>query len=181
MDLRPALQLQTAIKAMTDVVLPAVDRQNTMAQEQARLVIGMLYLALTRLPLAYRFERDELSRFLALAEQLQRRAADLPHGKEAVGDLSAVAEHGKDVLRRAGADPSELETAIFRVRATIGNLVTALSAEAAPAQLRPLYDAVMDHAEEQLLRERAWLIAQGWEANPKAIPAIETLLGDAGR
>ena len=28
----------------------------------------------------------------------------------------------------------------------------------------------------QLLRERAWLKVQGWEADPDAIPAIETLL-----
>ena len=178
MDLRPALQIQTAIKAMTDVVLPAVDRENKMAQEQARLVIGMLHLALTRMPLAYRFERDELSRFLALADPLQRRAAELPQGKEAVRDLSSVAEHGMNVLRRAGAEPSDLEVAVFGLREKIGEVVTTLSAQFPPAKLRPIYDAVTDHAHEQLLRERSWVIAQGWEADPTAIPPIETLIGD---
>jgi hypothetical protein len=181
MDLRPALQLQTAIKAMTDVVLPAVDRGNIMAQEQARLVIGMLHLALSRLPLAYRFERDELSRFLALAQTLQARAADLPNGNAALRDLSKIADQGKDVLSRAGAEPGELETAVFRLREQIGSMVTTLSAELPAAQLRPIYDAVTDHAHEQLLRERSWVIAQGWEADPKAIPPIETLIGDGQR
>ncbi len=176
MDLRPALQLQTAIKAMTDVVLPAVDRGNTMAQEQARLVIGMLHLALTRMPLAYRFERDELSRLLALADTLQSRAAE--HGKEALRDLSSSAEIGKNVLSRAGAEPSELEVAVFRLREEIGKVVTALCAELPPAKLRSISDAVTDHAHEQLLRERSWVIAQGWEADPKAIPPIEALIGD---
>jgi hypothetical protein len=36
---------------------------------------------------------------------------------------------------------------------------------------------VTAHAKEQLLRERAWLIGQGWEADPASIPAIETLIG----
>ncbi|MCK9285355.1 MAG: hypothetical protein M0P39_13860, partial [Rhodocyclaceae bacterium] len=61
MDLRPALQVQTVIKAMTDVVLPAVDPNNKLAQEQARLVIGMLHLVMQRQPLMYRYDRDELS------------------------------------------------------------------------------------------------------------------------
>ena len=50
MDLRPSLQVQTVIKAMTDVVLPAVDPNNKLAQEQARLVIGMLHLVAQRQP-----------------------------------------------------------------------------------------------------------------------------------
>jgi hypothetical protein len=29
---------------------------------------------------------------------------------------------------------------------------------------------------EQLLRDRSWLLMQGWEPDPKSIPAIDTLL-----
>jgi hypothetical protein len=34
----------------------------------------------------------------------------------------------------------------------------------------------MDAAKAQILRERAWFQPQGWDADPTAYPAIETLL-----
>ena len=37
--------------------------------------------------------------------------------------------------------------------------------------------ATLAMSREQLLRERAWVITQGWEPDPKAVPPIEELLG----
>lgn len=178
MDLRPALQVQTVIKAMTDVVLPAVDPDNKLAQEQARLVIGMLHLVAQRQPLMYRYDRDELSRFLALADTLQAEAKSLPGAAEALHALTTATDVGADVLDRAQAEPSELEMANFELREKIGALITAIYAGTETGKLKHISAIVTAHAKEQLLRERSWLIAQGWEADPKAIPAIETLIGE---
>jgi hypothetical protein len=46
MELRPTLQLKAVIKAMTDVVLPALDPKNQLAQEQANLCIRTLQILL---------------------------------------------------------------------------------------------------------------------------------------
>ncbi len=178
MDLRPALQIQTSIKAMMDVVLPAVDPNNKLAQEQARLVIGMLNIVLQRLPLTYRYDRDELARFLALSETLQEQARDLPGAKEALHALVGCTEAGEDVLDRARAEPSELESANFDLREKIGALITAIYVGSDTAKLKHISKTVTAHTREQLLRERSWLIGQGWEADPKSIPAIETLIGE---
>jgi hypothetical protein len=102
MELRPAFLLQTIVKAMSDVILPAVDPNNKLAQEQARLVIGMLNLVSSRLPLMYRYDRDELSRFLALASTLQSLAKDLPGADGALHALDNTFESGADVLSRLG-------------------------------------------------------------------------------
>ncbi|HEX5805292.1 MAG TPA: hypothetical protein VFY31_03010 [Macromonas sp.] len=178
MDLRPSLQIQTVIKAMIDVVLPAVDPNNKLAQEQARLVIGTLSIVLQRLPLTYRYERDELSRFLALADTLQGQSKALQSTQETLQELTAAVALGEDVLDRARAEPSELEAANFQLREKIGALVTALY-EANPSDtLKHVSTTVTAHAKEQLLRERSWLIGQGWESNPQDIPAIESLIGD---
>ncbi len=177
MDVRPALQIQTVIKAMSDVVLPAVDPNNKLAQEQARLVIGMLNLVAQRLPLTYRYDRDELARFLVLADQLKNEASALPGTAEALAHLNAITDVGADVLDRAGAEPGELERTNVALRERIGSLITALYAENGTAKLKHVSTIVTAHAKEQLLRERAWLIGQGWEADPASIPAIETLIG----
>lgn len=178
MELRPALQIQTVIKAMTDVVLPAIDPDNKLAQEQARLVIGMLNLVAQRQPLMYRYDRDELSRFLALADTLRSQARDLPQAMDALRALERCVEAGADVLERARAEPSELERANFDLREKIGALITAIYTGADTASLKHVSATVTAHAREQLLRERSWLIAQGWEADPKSLPAIETLIGE---
>jgi hypothetical protein len=176
MDLRPVFQINTLIKAMTDVVLPAVDAENKMAQEQAQLIIGTLNLLAQRLPLTYRYERDELARFLAFADTLQIQAGDLPDAAQALHALKASTETGSDVLDRARAEPCELEAANFDLREKIGALITTIYTGNETSKLKHISATVTAHAREQLLRERAWLIAQGWESDPKSIPAIETLI-----
>ena len=135
-------------------------------------------LVLQRQPLMYRYDRDELSRFLALADTLQSQARDLPGAKEALHALANSVESGEDVLDRARAEPSELEMANFDLREKIGALITAIYAGTETGKLKHISDIVTAHAKEQLLRERSWLIGQGWEADPKSIPAIETLIGE---
>lgn len=181
MDLKPALQIQTTIKAMVDVVLPAIDPNNKIAQEQARLVVGMLNLLAERQPLTYRYDRDELSRFLSLAHTLHSQAEDVAGTEEARHALAASIDAGADVLDRARAEPSELESANFDLRERIGALITAMYAAADEAKLRHVSATALGHAREQSLRERSWLIGQGWEQDPEAIPAIEALIGAGAR
>ena len=178
MELRPDFQLQTVIKALTDVVLPAVDVHNQLALEQARLAIGVLQMVAQHLPLMYRYDRDELARLLALANTLKHTAAELPKAAAALHMIAASVERGGHVLDRARADPCELHQANAALRKQLGAWVTAVYAGEDFNQLKPISTAVTAHAREQLLRERAWLVAQGWEGDGPAIPAIETLLAD---
>lgn len=176
MELRPAFALQSVIKAMTEVVLPAVDPHNKLAQEQSRLVIGVLGLLAERMPLWYRFERDELARFLELAEHLSGVAVQVPAADEVLNPLRDTVASAQDVLDRARAEPAELEAANFELRGHIGTLVSALYSHADEATRKRVGNLVTAHAREQLLRERAWHVSQGWESDADALPAIESLL-----
>jgi hypothetical protein len=176
MDLRPALQIQTAIRAMTDVVLPSVDPANKLAQEQAQLVIGMLHIVLQRLPLMYAYDKDELARSIKLATDLQGAVVGLAGTTETLSALSNAAQAGKDVHARAGADPRELEAANIAMREALGRTISALYGASDSGMLKPVSALVTAHSHEQLLRERGWLIGQGWEADPAAVPPVETLL-----
>lgn len=177
MELRPALQLKTAIKSLTDVVLPAIDPDNKLAQEQAHLVVAMLNLAVQRMPLMYRYDRDELARALAFADRLRNEAGGLPGIAEALHALARGAETGADVLDRARAEPGELEAANADLKEKAGALLTSIYSTGQFEKLTHINAIVMAHTREQLLRERSWLINQGWEPDPGSIPAIETLIG----
>lgn len=177
MQLRPDIQIQSVLKAFTDVILPALDPANPLAQEQARLCIGHLSVIAARQALQYRFDRDELDRWLALARRLRQQpeAASLaPTASAALTELSAGAE---DVLARARAEPRELVDAVHALRKAVGQLVQEASSND-PNGMRSgeLEHAVMRTTQEQLLRERSWLTPQGWESDPASIPPIESLL-----
>jgi len=88
-----------------------------------------------------------------------------------------LSESGADVLSRARAEPNELEAANFDLREKIGALITAAYSATDATKLEQISAAITSHAKEQLLRDRSWLISQGWEPDPAAIPDIETLIG----
>ena len=177
MELRATFQIPTLIKALTDVVLPAVDPNNKLAQEQAQLIIGSLHLIAQRLPLQYRYDRHELERFLELARQLEREAVGSPELEAAASALASCVATGSDVLLRAGADPGEIESGNLALRESIGLVVQA--APSHEARRKAIESAVMAHSKELLLRERAWLAMQGWEGKD-AVPAVESLIGVRG-
>ena len=176
MNFRSALQIKTAIRAMQDVVIPAIDSTNKMATEQAGLVVAMLQLLEGTLPLTYRYDCDELQRATALAEELRGVSEGVPSLQAMSQGLAASAASARGILDRALTDPAELELACRSIRAAISDFVTIASSEAPPEERRAIARLTIDSSKEQLLRERVWVISQGWESEPEKLPAIESLI-----
>lgn len=173
MQMRPDLQIQSIIKSLTDVVLPALDPDNKLAQEQSRLIVGLLGLMARQLPLQFRYDCDELSRLLRFADDLQ--------GAAGATDAALAIERarGAQVLERAGADPGEVLRAVRELRASTGALISRVFESDDGAAQDRVQKTVLAMTSEQLLLERAWLKSQGWEPDPDAVPDIATLLRDA--
>lgn len=176
MNIRPRLQIQTSLTAMRDVVVPAIDPANKFAVEQAQLVIGMLVLLEKTLPLAFRYDRDELARTLQLATKLQQNLADIDGERSSLDELSSSSKVAADVLDRAKADPNELEAAVGDLRAKVGTLITEFYARTSGSDQPIVSAAVLASAKEQLIRERAWVLCQGWESDPGSLPPIEKVI-----
>ena len=176
MELRTEIQIKSMIKALTDVVLPAVDPINQLAVEQTRLVIGMLSLMSQQLPIQFQFDRDELQRLLGFTATLLTDEAPEPGYAAALEHLAATHRAGARVLEHCVVDPATLLQAVHDLRAATSDLVAAVPATEDSAVIERVERTVMVHAKEQLLRDRSLLLPQGWELDPGAIPAIETLL-----
>lgn len=177
MQLRPQLQIQSILKAMTDVVLPAVDANNKLAQEQTRLIMGTLGLMARQLSVQFRFDCDELVRLIEFARELQQLSQGGQETSAANAALASCTESAKAILDRAKAGPDEVEQAVRELRAATGAVVTGVYRDGEAASQGGVQKAVLAVSKEQLLRDRSLLITQGWEPDPKAVPAIETLLG----
>lgn len=181
MDVRPDIQIASMIKAMTEIVLPAVDTENKLAQEQTRLVIATLQLVAKRLPLAYRYDRDELERYVRLARELIA-ALDADLAPMLLTELETLTTHSADVLERARAEPAEMEAAIFDLRARVGELIAQTRASGDQQAREAVWRLVLVASKQELDRERALVVDIGFEADPADMPApIEQLLPPVGR
>lgn len=170
MQLRPELQITTLIKAMVDVIIPAVDPGNKLAVEQSQLVVGMLSLMQRQLPLQFRFDRDELSRLTATVLELQ----DIV-GEDGSAELERARRLGTDVLGRCQGDPGDLRSAIAELRMVIGQIADTTGSVADEDRIRRIEACILNMSREQLLRDRALLLSQGWELDPDTLPMIEAL------
>lgn len=179
MQMRPQIQIKSVIKALTDVVLPAVDPDNKLAQEQARLAIGLLTLLSQQLPVQYAFDCDELQRLLACSDQLRRTVKGGAETTAALAELSRVTDAGTQALAGTGTSPDALLHAVRALRAATGALITQAHRDGDPACRPALRKQVLEMSKEQLLRDRSMLLMQGWEPDPKAVPALQTLLTPA--
>jgi hypothetical protein len=176
MQLRPQLQIQTIIKAMMEDVIPALDHTNQLAMQSAQLTIGTLTLLAQHLPLEYRYDCDELTRLVVSAHELAQQAQGGERTNAAVAVLKEAQRIGGQVLDRARAEPDEVVQAVRALRSATANIVRAVHAEGNEAAQAQVDSTVMAMSKEQLLRERSWLLMQGWEPDPKSVPAIDTLL-----
>ena len=169
MQLRPEIQIQSMIKAMTEVVLPAVDPANELAVQQAQLVVGHLSIFAQRLPLQYRYDRDALERLVKLASDLKAAGTEDAALRDAM-------VNGRDVLVRAKADPAELIASARALTEAMDTPIRKAFVEGSEQTQAQVEKIVLAISKEQLLRDRAWLIMQGWEPDPASVPAIDTLL-----
>jgi hypothetical protein len=176
MQMRPQLQIQTIIKAMTEDVIPALDQTNQLAMQSAQLTLGTLALIAQHLPLEYRYDCDELGRLIDAARQLMSHVGSDTSEATPAANLEAAATLGSNVLGRARAEPLEIVDAIRQLRSASSQAVKSIYADGNQSAQSSAEAIVLSMSKEQLLRDRSWLLIQGWEPNPKSVHPITDLL-----
>jgi hypothetical protein len=176
MQMRPEIQIASVIKAMKDVVIPAIDPVNKLAVEQSQLIIGLLSLLSTQLPLQYRFDRDELARLIDCAKALQ----DIPPGDPAAWPaferLRTSSDAAASILEQCRVEPNSLTESVREMREAIGSLVKTVSETEDHSTQLGIERLVLAMSKDQLIRDRSFVKMQGWEPDPAAVPEITTLL-----
>ena len=176
MQMRPGIQLQAVIKALSDVVLPAIDPDNKLAIEQGKLSIGLLALLSQQLPLQFQFDCDELQRLVATARELGLQAHGGPGTQSAVVALNEATLAAGRVLDAARSSPADVEAQVRALRVATGTLITEVHRDGDPACRPTIQRTVLAMSKDQLLRDRSMMLMQGWEPDPKAVPPLADLL-----
>lgn len=170
--------LQAAIKALAEVVSPAVDPQDALAVDQLRLVISWLQFDATHRHRERGLARAELGLRIALA-------ADALHAIETAvpaiaAALQAALGDARAAHARGEADAETWRAAALRLDTLVSDAVTATADGPAPAR-SALAAQVLAHSKDHLMIRRAWFAPLGFEARPDALPPMETWLDAAAR
>lgn len=167
MEIRVALAIKAILKALDEVVLPAVSPDNKLAQEQGHLIVALLGLIAQRDAMSYEYDVDELRRLIGLASDLQSLADDPV--------LNANIAAAEEVLLNARISPARLIQTSCQLSSVLADQIEVLvntGTELACTAAK----TVLAASQEQALRERSWLIQQGWESDPGQVPDIEKLI-----
>jgi hypothetical protein len=173
-----ALRLQSMTRAMTEVVIPGIDPSQTLALEQAHLVVAYLALLSDQHDKTFQYEMAELRDARSLLEQLLacsksslRTNATLSSGKRWFSNSGPVASLSIPSQER-------LADLVREVKGAADALVQAAYEESNADIRAAVTSAVMNHAERQIARERVWARKAGFEVEPEKLPGFDQVLAE---
>lgn len=177
------------LRAMREVIMPAIAPQQRLALDQAAILIGNLKLMAEQQAFLLQYQLVELREYAALLRALRTTAA-APAGTSEV-DMNQVGASGQggagDVAETLLAQAAPLAETPIPTFAQASELTTALKAAAdellqhclqsGSSQARREATAlVMAQSERQITRERRWFRAAGFELEPEKLASLEQVL-----
>jgi hypothetical protein len=167
-----ALRLEAALKALADVIAPAIPEDAGLAKEQIALVMRSISLAIEQIPLeaAYMARDSQTDRELAAKFQ-SLFVAGHPMSNRLADAISA----SENALPPAISDTRELAKPWHSLKKTLEEAVSALAKELGRDAQTELAEIMLAYSEERNLRERAWVASTGFDPDPESLPSLETV------
>jgi len=164
----PSIDLRIAnlIKALEQVIVPALPAGERLARDQAMLVIGHLSMIRQQWQLALRFEVVALEGLVGLAGTL----------------AEVLGEQARTRLREAASAADQTDrsnlAAVEEAYTRLGTVIDAeiIGADHAAPLCQAAMDAILDFGERQARRERTWFKSNSLDPDRAELPAIEDAL-----
>lgn len=163
-------QLQVSVRALSEIVAPALAGADKHVVEQLHLVLAALQFMRARLPLATGFQRSELEAYIALGEAV---AANFRAHRESECEplqQSLAAAHAE--LASAIADAADYQRATRVLRGLVTGLISESANDAEAADLQAI---VLARSGEILGDARLWCLPLGFELDPDSLPQRDWL------
>jgi hypothetical protein len=174
-----AANITSAIRSMEQTVIPAVDPQNGLAQEQAHLVLYYLRLFADQHRHLHDFRLQEIRNYHALTETVLDKAGaqgiDLGDARESAARALAAGARFLDVHVPHYDD---LTVAAQSLREAADRLTARLLDAGGSALLRELGvdDLILANSARDEVRDRAWVKGLGLDPRPDEIPSLSEVL-----
>jgi hypothetical protein len=146
-------RLASVVRALTDVIMPSLKSDASLAQEQMQLIIGHLQILRAQLDGSPGFEAEEAQDARALGDALVKAAEGGPETQAALVALRAALA--------ASASPREERVA---VHTAIDKLVRAAAADGTGAFRTELGGIIIAMQTPRTMKDRAWFTMMGFDA-----------------
>lgn len=147
-------RLASIIRSLTEVILPHLPADASLAQEQAQLAVGHLQILRAQFDATPNFERSELEDAKGLANSLVATISGGSITKAAVLALQA------EIHQCDGSDVRSQHRACNRA---IEAVVKAVSADGAPDTRTALRTIILDHERARVAKDRRWFLPFGFD------------------
>ncbi len=168
--------LRAAVKALTEIVAPSINRSDPLAAEQLRLVVDYLEFVRQRLDFLHDRDRFELDHNLGMARALH--GMGLPCSSATAMLLENAIRGAADAQARTDLSSPALKAAAAALAAATRELIR----EAAffDEQLRCKVErCVLAATQERITFDRAWYLPLGFDPAPGEVPALAEILAKA--
>jgi hypothetical protein len=162
-----------SIKALDNVVLPAVDPADPLASEQLRLVSGFLKFFRERLSYWPKRHTFELKHYQSLGQDLLQDASRI--SAEVEKRLEGALEDARLLELDQGVELQRVREATAALSECISALAR-LAVAADPDLRRRIEVQIMSASKRWVDMQRSWFKSQGFEHRPGDLPELEEAL-----
>ncbi|MFW2828935.1 hypothetical protein [Sphingomonas sp. ID0503] len=168
----PAIEdrLSSMERALQEAILPALPADQSLAIEQAHLLLAQIGLLREQIDFAPDFERQEHAGLAALGSTLAGSAEGGPRTRVAADKLSTL------LGENAASRPADLRARIVAISRAIEDLVEASGLDGSEAFVAQSADAIIAHTAVATRRDRAWFRSTGFERGEVKLPSIREVL-----
>ena len=171
-----ALRIHAMIRSLREVILPALPKDEMLAIDQANILVGYLGIMAEQHDRVFEYLLVELSEYAELLSALVEDA----HGAQSIEDAAAKARAAlgmaAPILQMSIPRQGELSALVRSLKESVDELLHAARQDGTPGYRQSSAQRVMQQAERQILRERAWFRASGFELEAGQLPSIDDVL-----
>jgi hypothetical protein len=173
-----ALRLQSMLRSMIEVVVPAISAEQQLARDQAAIIVANIRVLLDQHDKVYHFLLCELREYRDLLRALQVVSSSPDSAVKLLSEAEVVIEPWvNDLLEVALPAQRDLADAVSLLKRQADQWLEILLASDDPALREQASALVLQQSGKQIERERSWLRSSGFDADVGSVPAIDILLG----
>jgi hypothetical protein len=171
-----ALRIQSMIRSMQEVILPAIPKERQLALDQANILIGNLRIMAEQQDRVFQYLLVELREYAALVNVLIADAQGLDVTEAAVARARSAIETALPVTQSKIPRQDALAALVKSLKQAADDLLGAANEDGTPVFRKAAGAHVMRQSQAQVIRERVWLRAAGFELEPGALPSLDETL-----
>ena len=164
------LRLSAVLKALDDVIAPAIGEESGFAREQLELIKKSIGIVIEQIPYEYGFLIRDALDTLELVKNICLKYRENQNVTALLQDSAARVEA---LLPGRVPDRITLEESLGELKRDLEQAVNTLAADPKEASHGEIARIVIAYTERRTIFERTWVRGTGFDPDPDSLPSLE--------